>query len=162
MQSPFQINFKKSSTLFLKNLPSLKNSAIAKILIQAFQKTRLIKNHRIQRGWKKEDRLRNSLPSLEIRNFSSTFISTRQRAALWTAKLTVWTFYRLSNKAYIYIDRISVKKSINSRNKERGKEVLNRKLEGCKAPLCWKKKRGGKKERKRERERLVPWPVFHR
>lgn len=148
MQSPFQINFKKSSTLFLKNLPSLKNSsAIAKILIQAFQKTRLIKNHRIQRGWKKEDRLRNSLPSLEIRNFSSTFISTRQRAALWTAKLTVWTFYRLSNKAYIYIDRISVKKSINSRNKERGKEVLNRKLEGCKAPLCWKKKREGKKER---------------
>lgn len=101
MQSPFQINFKKSSTLFLKNLPSLKNSAIAKILIQAFQKTRLIKNHRIQRGWKKEDRLRNPLPSLEIRNFSSIFISTRQRAALWTAKLTVWTFYRLSNKAYI-------------------------------------------------------------
>lgn len=56
----------------------------------------------------------------------------------------------------IYIDRISVKKSINSRNKERGKEVLNRKLEGCKAPLCWKRKRGGKKERKRER---TPCPV---
>lgn len=39
MQSPFQINSKKSFTLFLKNLPSLKkNSAIAKILIQPFQK----------------------------------------------------------------------------------------------------------------------------
>lgn len=76
---------------------------------------------------KKEDRLRNhsspSLSSLEIRNFSSTFIPTRQRAALWSAKLTVSTFYLEQKKnIYIYIDQVSIKKSLNSRNKERGKE----------------------------------------
>lgn len=111
MQSPFQINSKKSFTLFLKNLPSLKKTQQSpRFLFNLFKKkkkTRLIKNHRIQ-GEKRGSIKKPLFPfPFLFRNskFLLDFYSNETTSRFMIGQINGFNFLPRTKNIYIYIYR---------------------------------------------------------